>query len=127
MIYLASPYSSPHANVMQQRFEAVCRAAAVLMRAGYMVFSPIAHSHPIAQHGLPLGWEFWQAFDFAFIDVANEVWVLTLPGWHESVGVRAETAYAIEQSKPVWLAVPTADHGIQKTPLLTGWPDASLP
>lgn len=83
MIYLASPYSHPDADVRVQRFDDVCRAAATLMRAGIVVFSPIAHSHPIAQFGMPTNWEFWSHLDREFLARCDMLAVLTLPGWGE--------------------------------------------
>lgn len=101
-IYLASPYSHSAAFVRLDRFNAVCRAAGELMGQGNIVFSPIAHSHPIAlQCALPLGWDFWHAFDCAFIEWADAVVVLKLPGWEESVGIKAEIAIAEQLGKPV--------------------------
>ena len=92
MIYLASPYSSPDECVRAQRFCATCRVAGHLMRHGYDIFSPSAHSHPIAtlSGGLPKGWAFWGRVDRQFLRMCDELWVLTLPGWRESEGVRAE-------------------------------------
>ncbi len=52
MIYLASPYSHPDAVVREYRFRAACQAAASVMRSGQHVFSPIAHSHAIAEYGV---------------------------------------------------------------------------
>lgn len=101
MIYLASPYSHPDAAVRQQRFESACRAAAELIRRGHVVFSPIAHSHSIAQHGLPVDWRFWEAQDRRLLAACDELWVLTLDGWRESRGVQAEIAIARAAGKPV--------------------------
>jgi len=101
MIYLASPYSHPDAAVRQQRFESACRAAAELIRRGHVVFSPIAHSHGIAQHGLPVDWDFWEAQDRRLLAACDELWVLTLDGWRESRGVQAEIAIARAAGKPV--------------------------
>lgn len=42
MIYLASPYTHANAAIRQQRFDAVCRVAAELMRRSEIFFSPIA-------------------------------------------------------------------------------------
>ena len=53
MIYLASPYTHCDHAVRLERYRAVCRAAAGLIRRGRVVFSPIAHSHAITEHGLP--------------------------------------------------------------------------
>ena len=107
MIYLASPYSDDNPAVRGYRFLEVCRAAAKMMREGQHVFSPIAHSHPIAQFGLPGDWLYWEAFDRWFIERCEKVVVLMLPGWKESRGVRAEIRIAEELGKPVeYLEVP---------------------
>lgn len=102
LIYLASPYSHPDPAVQEQRFNAVCWAAARLMRDGHLIFSPIAHTHPIAQAGgLPGDWEFWRKYDHAMLDVSAELWVLRLDGWEQSQGVKAEIEYMRGRGKPV--------------------------
>lgn len=106
MIYLASPYSHPDPAVREQRFRAACRAAVALLHAGQVVFSPITHSHPLAQHGLPENWQFWERYDRAFLERCDEVVVLTLDGWEESVGVQAEILIARELGKPVRYVAP---------------------
>jgi hypothetical protein len=72
-----------------------------MMRHGQQVFSPIAHTHPIAQFDLPKGWEFWEEFDRWYISRCDEVVVLMLRGWRESKGVQAEIKIAEELGKPV--------------------------
>jgi nucleoside 2-deoxyribosyltransferase len=101
MIYLASPYSHPDPAVREQRFREACRAAAELLRDGHAVISPIAHSHPLTQHGLPGDWEFWEHYDRELIARCDEVVVLMLDGWHESVGVQAEIRIAQQLGKRV--------------------------
>lgn len=101
MIHLASPYSHPSALVRRERFEAACRAAAALLRAGIPVFSPIAHSHPIAQHGLPGSWDFWRAVDCEYLRRCDALVLLRLPGWERSVGVHAEVAAARQWGMPI--------------------------
>ena len=101
-IYLAGPYSSHDISVKQRRFDLLNIMAAKLMKEGHLVFSPISHTHPIALAGdLPGGWEFWEAYDRTFIDWADEIHVLKLPGWSTSTGVSAEIALGIELDKPV--------------------------
>ena len=95
LIYLSSPYSNPDPAVREQRFAAICRHAAAMMRAGKLVFSPIAHTHPIAQHGeLPTGFDYWREYNEAMLDCCEELHVLMLDGWRESVGVAAEIKLA---------------------------------
>ena len=102
MVYLASPYSSPVPAVREARFRLVCRKAAELMRAGHKIFSPIAHTHPIAVAGeLPLGFDFWSEYDREFLEFCDEVWVLCLDGWEESKGVAAEIDIATKLGKPI--------------------------
>ena len=102
MIYLASPYSHPDPAVREHRFDEACRAAAAFTKFGQYVFSPIAHSHPIAKHGAPTDWKFWEAYDRKFIEWCNLFGVLRLDGWQISVGVQAEIQIARELKKPVW-------------------------
>jgi hypothetical protein len=109
MIYLASPYSHPDPAVREQRFRAACRAAAKLMRCGQPVFSPIAHSHCICTYGLPTDWRFWEPLDRHLLARCDEVVVLMLDGWRESVGVQAEIRIAAECGKPVRYVGPDGD------------------
>lgn len=101
MLYLASPYSHANVAVREQRFRAACAAAAALIRAGHAVFCPIAHSHPLVEHGLPTEWALWERSARAFLERRDEMVVLMLEGWEESVGVRAEIMVADELGKPV--------------------------
>jgi len=76
-----------------------------------MVFSPIAHSHPLTRYGLPTDWTFWRRYDRAHMERCDELAVLMLDGWRESKGVRAEMAIARELNMPVRMIYP-ADVGI---------------
>jgi len=71
------------------------------MRDRRPVFSPIAHSVPIARFGLPTTWDYWEAVDRRHLEVCDEVVVLTLPGWQESQGVQAELRIAAALGKPI--------------------------
>lgn len=101
-MYLASPYSHDDSLVVEQRFEAVCRAAARLMERGTLLYSPIAHTHPIAMHGkLPTDWTYWERYDRAMINACDTLGVLMLDGWSVSRGVTAEIMIAEELDKPI--------------------------
>lgn len=101
LIYLASPYSHKDASVRQHRFEAVCLATGKLMCAGNHVFSPIAHSHPIAlATDLPTDFSFWDAYCRVMLSRCTKLVVIKLPGWQESVGVQAEIRMAREMGIP---------------------------
>lgn len=102
LVYLAAPYSHPDPAVREARFQEINRVAGSLMAAGIFVFSPISHTHPIAEaHALPGSWEFWEAYDRAMLSRCSRVIVLQLEGWEASVGVAAELALAAEFALPV--------------------------
>jgi nucleoside 2-deoxyribosyltransferase len=102
LIYLASPYSHPYPSVRNARFDAVCRVAAQLMSRGLLIFSPIAHSHPIACAGdLPTGFDFWERYDRAHMDACGGMIVVMMDGWETSTGVQAEIAYMRAAGKPI--------------------------
>ena len=101
-IYLAIPYSHSFEYMRELRFEIANQEAARLMAEGYIVFSPISHSHPIAvQCNLPKDYEFWKQFDEAFIDWCDELHIVCAPGWKESRGVAREIKYAKKQGKVI--------------------------
>jgi hypothetical protein len=86
---------------MEARFTAACREAARFMRKGVMLFSPIAHTHPIAQFDLPKGWDFWERYDRIIMEKCSGVLVLMLDGWEQSKGVAGEVLIAEELGLPV--------------------------
>ena len=102
LIYLASPYSHQDPYIRIQRFERVCAWTASLLRKGGIIFSPIAHSHPLVRYGLPEDFEFWKRFDTTILSRCQELWVLELPGWRESKGVQSEIDIALEHDLSVW-------------------------
>lgn len=95
-IYLASPYSHHVKAVRSDRFRAACKAAAVVIKKGHYCFSPIAHSHNIADYlENHNDSSFWLKQDLSFLDSwADELWVLMLDGWKESKGIAAEVKHA---------------------------------
>lgn len=102
LTYLACPYSHPERSVRVERFEAANNAAGLLMARGYLVFSPLSHTHPIAEHhDLPKGWDYWEQFDRAYLAASRLVVVLCIDGWRESKGVTAEITIAEEMGIPV--------------------------
>jgi hypothetical protein len=102
-IYIACPYSHPVAQVREARFGAVNRVTAQLMKKGFVVFSPISHTHPIAVAGdLPKGWDYWEHFDRVFLSMSRKLYILTLDGWKESEGVQGEIEIAKELNLPIY-------------------------
>jgi len=100
IIYLASPYSHPDERIRHARYRMVCEKAAELMRKGFLVFSPIAHSHPLVEFGVPGDWSYWEYYDSEMIRRCDRLVVLMLDGWDSSTGIAAEIVIA-------------RDHGLQ--------------
>ena len=109
MIYLASPYSHKDKDVMIKRFDLVCEIAAQMMKEGKVLFCPIAHTHPIAQYGLPLNWEYWEKYDRVMLSKCSEVVVVKMDGWETSKGVAGEIRIAGELGLPVSYIEPSGD------------------
>lgn len=102
LVYLASPYSHASPIVREQRFEAVCKAAGKMMEAGVIVYSPIAHSHPISRHMAvsPVDHNFWLRQCFGVLERSTRMDVLMLEGWEASKGVAAELEFCREHGIP---------------------------
>jgi hypothetical protein len=109
--YLASPYSR-FPDGPEAAFREVCRAAACLIRAGVRLYSPIAHTHPIATHGGidPLDHSIWLPVDKPFMDAAAGLIVCKMPSWTASVGMAHEIEAFTEAGKPiVYMEWPVTD------------------
>lgn len=103
MIYLASPYSiGADASLRQLRYEYNLKVLAELTLKGEVVFSPIVHSHPLSlAYKFPETFDFWAKIDYAFLDLAEKLYVIMLPGWIESHGVGCEIEYMKKLGKPI--------------------------
>ncbi len=120
IVYLACPYTDPDPSVRVLRFNAATEAAADLIRAGQVVYSPITMTHPIdlvlAGKTNTLGSDYWVAFDGAFMDVCSEIVVLKLEGWERSRGIRREIAYFEAHGKPIRLLSPREIKSLMPAP-----------
>jgi len=101
-IYIASPYSHPAFSIREQRFEAVSEYTASMVKEGIVAYSPIAHSHPLAEtYGIRGDFAFWAHQNYGMLCKASELRVLKLPGWESSEGVEAEIEFAHQCGIPV--------------------------
>jgi len=97
-VYLAMPYSHESDHIMERRFQAVTRIAGKLAEDDLVVFSPITHSHTMAEmHDMPTSWEFWKDQDIPFLEWADEIKVVKAQGWRQSTGVNAEMEHMREE------------------------------
>jgi len=117
MLYLACPYSHPDETVQRQRYHQACRAAAKLMQAGVVVFSPLANSVPAVElGGLELDHAGFLNIDLQILRRCDEVLVLCVDGWQQSLGVQQELGEAIAFQKPVTMI---EEKEIEHLPLIT--------
>lgn len=102
--YLCSPYSHDNPAVRHMRFVEACLAIAWARNKGIYLFSPIAHSHPIAEIcGLPLDAAFWRTYNCRAIASFPSLFVLTIDGWKESIGIKDELREGREQKKKLFM------------------------
>lgn len=109
LIYLASPYSHKYKKVMKEREKEVNRIAAELTyKYGYAMFLPITQSAPLERIIPALGGSFekWKNIDLEMIKRSDELWVVMLDGWKDSVGVTEEIIYAKSLNKPIYYIHP---------------------
>jgi hypothetical protein len=100
--YLATPYSK-YPGGLEEAFKLACRATADLIRAGIRVYSPIAHTHPVAIHGEidPYDHGIWLPADAPFMHHACGMIVLRAESWEKSYGIKCEIEEFTKAGKPI--------------------------
>lgn len=103
LCYLATPYTKYPAGI-EAAFRDAARLAARLMLAGVNVYSPIAHTHPLAIYGNidPLNHDIWMPFDKAMMDASESLLVAHMDGWDKSYGIAIEIDYFQREGKPIF-------------------------
>lgn len=98
LVYLASPYSHPDPVIVAKRVQQTSKVFSILAQRGvHTVFSPILHCHNTAVlYGMPTDAAYWESYNTEFIRRSEEVFVLTIDGWEDSIGVTQETALALQ-------------------------------
>lgn len=103
LVYLATPYTKYYAGI-DAAFKDASALAAKLLKEGVKVYSPIAHTHPIAIYGGidPKDHEIWLPFDEAMMRACSCLLVAQMEGWRQSRGVLHEIKFFAEAGKPVF-------------------------
>jgi len=103
--YLASPYTH-YPRGREAAFRIISDVASWLMVRDVVVFCPIAHSHPICEHGeigdLGLDFDFWMKMDGSLMDRATGLIVTMLNSWNTSRGVLEEIRRFSNAGKPIF-------------------------
>ena len=101
--YLATPYSR-YPGGPDMAFYRTATLAARLIRLGIHVYSPIAHTHPIAVYGdIDLfDHTIWLPFDEEMMKVSKLLLVAHMDGWEESFGISEEIKFFEAAHKPIF-------------------------
>lgn len=103
--YVGTPYSKFPAG-LDAAFEMACEQTALLAEHEIPVYSPIAHSHPIAKYCKvsPTDHDFWVKFDAPMVALATGLIVIMADGWRQSRGLGHEIDAFIAARQPVvWM------------------------
>ena len=112
--YMATPYRAyPHG--LETAFDAACRYAAAFTDASVMVYSPIAHTHPIAKHTLlaPDADE-WVKIQEIFMIPAKGMILVQMAGWERSSGIAAEIKFFRTRNAPIIRVNPGPKRAVQE-------------
>ncbi len=106
IIYLAAPYTlngTSDEEDKEVRVEQITRTANKLMQMGLNIFSPVTHSHAVQQIAdlSHLSTKDWLIKDLEFLTFSAGMFVLMLPDWEKSVGVKREIEFARAQKIPI--------------------------
>ena len=105
LIYLASPYTHQESYIMDMRAIMVCDVMAKCFnKYKHTFFSPVCHGHSMMKESstkAPSSWEYWKNHDLNMIHRCDELWVVTLANWEESVGMEEEVLYADRKKMPI--------------------------
>jgi len=109
LVYVASPYTilpeDQSSSSLQDRFEEVCDEVVSYLQSykGMAFYSPIMHWHYASlKNNLPTDWGFWWPQNKKFLELADELWVLSyMRGCEKSKGVAKEIEYFNRLNKPI--------------------------
>lgn len=103
-VYVGCPYTSKDPKEVEDRVRCATKLSAYLMGRGCIVFSPLTHSHTIADFLPPedrFSQDFWMSQDIPMLETCDVLAVLMLPGWEQSKGLSTEIQAARRLNKNV--------------------------
>ena len=105
LVYLAAPLGHQDPSVREERFESVNRYCGHLIRQRTLVFSPLSLGASLDEDDIPNS--AWYALGLQFLARCDEMRILALDGWENSVGVGLETRYARQLRIPISVVTPS--------------------
>ena len=105
LVYLAAPLGHQDPSVREDRFESVNRYCGYLIRHRTLVFSPLSLGASLDDDSISNS--AWYALGLQFLARSDEMRILALDGWENSVGVALETRYAKQLRIPISVVNPS--------------------
>ena len=107
LVYLATPYSR-YPGGIEAGFQAAARLAGKLLAEGVKVYSPIAHTHPLAIYAEldPLDHAIWIPFDESMMRASQALVVAQMPTWEQSKGIALEIEFFYAARKRIFMLDP---------------------
>ena len=105
LIYLAAPLGHQDPCVREDRFESVNRYCGYLIRHRTLVFTPLSLGASLDEDDISNS--AWYALGLQFLARSDEMRILALDGWENSVGVGLETRYARQLRIPISVVNPS--------------------
>ena len=104
LVYLAAPLGHQDPSVREDRFVSVNRYCGYLIRQRTLVFSPLSLGASLDDDSISNS--AWYALGLQFLARCDEMRILALDGWENSVGVGLETRYARQLRIPISVVNP---------------------
>lgn len=107
-VYLMAPYSHAEKTERDYRANTADLCSAILLEAtGCSLFSPISHSHTMAEVAELIRpgcvpWKKWMDIDLKLMEGCNSGMIILIPGWTKSSGVATEIRELASQGKEIW-------------------------
>jgi nucleoside 2-deoxyribosyltransferase len=107
LVYVATPYSI-FEDGLDAAHRAACQITGDLLRYGVNAFSPIVHSHHVAEHANidRMDHKFWMRADEAYMKKCDALVVAQIDNWENSVGVNMELKHFRDVGKPIHFIMP---------------------
>lgn len=114
-LYLMCPYTHPEKTERDYRANTADLCSAILLEStGCSLFSPISHSHTMAEVAELIRpgcvhWKKWMEIDLKILEVCDSGMVILIPGWTKSNGVATEIRELHSQGKRIWAMDPNQE------------------
>ena len=105
LVYLAAPLGHQDPSIREDRFVSVNRYCGYLIRHRTLVFSPLSLGASLDDDSISNS--AWYALGLQFLARCDEMSILALDGWGNSVGVALETRYARQLRIPISVVNPS--------------------